>query len=134
MQVKKVIAIVLASMFLVGCQSQHSDKAAIEPPYIDTTLSQRTPIFIDSDMGIGDFYALGYVPTCDQLVLKGISVSYGNVSLEQAALNALSIAQLYNFSCPISLGDMHPLYKKSISFDANADGENGIGNIVLPPA
>lgn len=130
---KKLLAVLLAlgvaAGLLNGCSETHS--IGWVPPHITTSLEQRTPLLIDSDGNIADFYALGYVHTCDKLDLRAITVTHGVVGLEQAGVNLLSAADLYEFSCPVALGERRPLDQYAVLQDG-ADGENGLGEVVLP--
>lgn len=123
---KRLLALcVCAALLFSGCG------AAGKQAHISTALTQRTPILIDSDGNISDFYALAYVNTCNKLDLRAITCSYGAVSLEQAGINLLSSAELYGFSCPVALGARYPT-SSFVIYNSQTDGKNGLGDVILP--
>lgn len=127
-RISKLSAVVLCLALLTGCAGTGADTRS----YIPTNLTDRTPIIIDCDMGIVDFYALGYVGTCDKLDLRAVTTTYGATTLENATANALGAVSLYGYDCPVAVGSVCSL-SGSISIQKKEQGENGLGNTVLPP-
>lgn len=127
---KRFTALALCMLFILAAFCGCDDSNLGENP-VRTTLTENTPIIIDSDGNISDFYAMGIVNTSDKLQLKALTATYGAVSAEQAGKNLLGMAELYGFDCPISMGKTEPLVKL---FKATgvADGKYGLGGVVLP--
>lgn len=127
-RITKLSVIALCLALLVGCARADTDIR----PYIPTNLTDRTPIIIDCDIGIIDFYALGYVGTCDKLDLRAVTTTYGTATLENTTANALGAVSFYGYDCPVAVGSVCS-FSGTISIQKKEQGENGLGNTVLPP-
>ncbi|MBC3516067.1 nucleoside hydrolase [Neobittarella massiliensis] len=128
---KRFIAIALCLLLTLSTLCSCGDDSDMGKEPVRTTLTEETPILIDSDGNISDFYALGLIGTCDKLQLKGLTATYGAVTAKQAGKNLLGMANLYGFDCPVSMGRSEPLVKL-FSATGSADGKYGLGGVSLP--
>lgn len=98
----------------------------------------KLKMILDLDTGIDDALALAYALASPEVELIGVTTTYGNVTLKQGAENVLRLLQL--------LGAPHVPVFKGLAQAAAADhftvqpisaqihGENGLGEVALPPA
>ena len=100
---------------------------------IDTTLTERVPVVIDSDGGLDDLTALLLARQVDCLDVRGITASYGAVSLPQAGRTLLAAAGWMGEDWPVALGAKSAL-DGSLPAEVRTMGENGLYGAVLPPA
>lgn len=91
-------------------------------------LTPRKVIF-DTDPGVDDAMALYYALAHPGLDVVGITTTFGNVFVEQAAANALYLCTLAGRSIPVTLGASHPLFKKAESPPDFIHGADGLGNL-----
>lgn len=93
------------------------------------------PIYLDTDLGIDDAIALGYLLASPEARIVGIGTVHGNVDAEQAARNTLDFLGIAGrLDIPVAVGARQPL---QAPFDGGAPhihGDNGIGDVALPPA
>lgn len=89
-------------------------------------------ILLDTDPGIDDSLAIFLALASPEISLEGLSVVHGNCSLEQAAVNALSILELANAShIPVAVGCELPLVQPSL-LAPETHGNSGLGYAKLP--
>lgn len=120
-------AIALAALMVVGGGRLLPGKA------IGATLTERTPVVIDSDGGLDDLTALLLARQVDRLEVRGLIASYGAVSLPQAGRNLLAAAEWMGEDWPVALGAKSAL-DGSLPAGVRTLGENGLYGAVLPPA
>lgn len=95
-------------------------------------------IILDLDTGIDDAMALAFACASDQINLLGVTATYGNIHMEGAAQNTLDLLDLFGQShIPVCHGagqssdqDQPPPHSSA----SNKHGQNGLGNIILPPS
>ncbi|GAY72134.1 nucleoside hydrolase [Lentilactobacillus kosonis] len=93
-------------------------------------------MILDLDTGIDDAMAIAYAVASPEVDLIGIIGSYGNVYVEDGAINSLKILELLGVTdVPVYVGLSHS--SESDHFDrmpisAQIHGENGIGEVELP--
>lgn len=93
----------------------------------------RHPIYLDSDLGIDDAMALGYLLASPQAELVGIGSTFGNVASTQAARNILDFLAVAGRSgVPVAIGATNPLATRFDGGAPQVHGANGIGDVVLP--
>jgi purine nucleosidase len=89
-------------------------------------------IIIDTDPGIDDALAFLLALASPEIQLEALTTTQGNVTLEKATSNALSILEL---ACaghiPVARGSLLPLVEP-LRASAAVHGESGIGNSKLP--
>ncbi|MCR4632924.1 MAG: nucleoside hydrolase [Erysipelotrichaceae bacterium] len=95
----------------------------------------KTKMIIDCDTGVDDALAIAYILADPQIELLGITTTYGNIDLDSAAKNSLSILELfYREDVGVYKGAKHA-YGKSSYVRGNKSpmvhGDNGIGNVDL---
>ena len=92
-------------------------------------------IIFDTDPGIDDALAIAYAVKSPDLELIGITTIFGNVLTPLATDNALRILEIYKAAhVPVANGCELPLQQPLRPPSAFVHGEDGLGNINLPPA
>ena len=93
-------------------------------------------MILDLDTGIDDAMAIAYAVASPEVDLIGIVGSYGNLYVEDGAINSLKILELLGVTdVPVYVGLSHS--SEDDHFDrmpvsAQIHGENGIGEVELP--
>lgn len=91
-----------------------------------------TRIIIDTDPGIDDALAFLLALASPEIQLEALTTTQGNVTLEKATRNALSVLELARAShTPVASGSVLPLVQPLLA-SAYVHGESGIGNSQLP--
>src|SRR5512133_1675775 len=89
-------------------------------------------IIIDTDPGVDDALAFLLALASPEIQLEALTTTQGNVTLEKATYNALSILELAHAShVPVASGSVLPLVQP-LRASAFVHGESGIGNSKLP--
>lgn len=95
-------------------------------------------MILDLDTGIDDALAIAYALGRPEIDLIGITTAFGNVTIDKAVKNSLSILELLGRSdIPVFEGAAHPSEKTSFMTTDHLHrihGLNGIGNVVLDEA
>jgi purine nucleosidase len=91
-----------------------------------------TRIIIDTDPGVDDALAFLLALASPEIQLEALTTTQGNVTLEKATQNALSVLELGCASqIPVASGSVVPLVQP-LRASAYVHGESGIGNSNLP--
>jgi purine nucleosidase len=91
-----------------------------------------TRLIIDTDPGIDDALAFLLALASPEIKLEALTTTQGNVTVDKATRNALSVLELANAShIPVAQGSMLPLVQPLRASDA-VHGASGIGNSKLP--
>ncbi len=92
-----------------------------------------TPIKVifDTDPGVDDAMALYFALAHPGIDVVGITTTFGNVLVEQAAANALYLTAIANRQIPVTQGADKPLVKACKPPPEFIHGADGLGN--LPP-
>ena len=91
-------------------------------------------VLIDVDTGIDDALALSYAVHSPELEILGVTTTFGNITVEEATRNTLQILELLGASqIPVFPGASRPLFRELKEKAKLFHGENGLGNIQLPP-
>jgi purine nucleosidase len=91
-------------------------------------------IIIDTDPGVDDALAILLALASPEIQLEALTTTQGNVTLEKATRNALSVLALAGAShIPVASGSVLPLVQP-LRASAHVHGESGIGNSRLPDA
>ncbi len=93
------------------------------------TLSQKTKVIFDTDPGVDDAMALYFALAHPAIELIGITTTFGNVSVEQAATNALYLTEIAGCQVPVTLGVAAPWFKPAEAPPAHIHGADGLGNL-----
>ncbi len=88
-------------------------------------------IILDCDPGHDDALAIMLALSSPELEVLGITVSYGNVGLDNTLRNALKIRELCGSSVPVFAGVPLPLVSNRISAEF-VHGRSGLDGPVLP--
>jgi|SRR5688572_5804627 len=89
-------------------------------------------IIIDTDPGIDDALTFLFALASPEIKLEALTTTQGNVTLEKATRNALSVLELARASeIPVAAGSMFPLVQL-LRASAHVHGESGLGNSNLP--
>ncbi|HEX6035802.1 MAG TPA: nucleoside hydrolase [Anaerolineales bacterium] len=90
-----------------------------------------TRIIIDTDPGVDDALAFLLALASPEIRLEALTTTQGNVTLEKATHNALSVLELCHAShIPVARGSLLPLVQP-LRASADVHGESGIGNAKL---
>jgi inosine-uridine nucleoside N-ribohydrolase len=91
-----------------------------------------TRIIIDTDPGIDDSLTFLLALASPEIQLEALTTTQGNVTVEKATRNALSVLELGHAShIPVAKGSEFPLVQP-LRASAYVHGESGIGNSKLP--
>jgi len=89
-------------------------------------------IIIDTDPGVDDSFTFLLALASPEIKLEALTTTQGNVTVEKATRNALSILELTHAShIPVAKGSVLPLIQP-LRASAFVHGESGIGNSQLP--
>jgi purine nucleosidase len=89
-------------------------------------------IIIDTDPGVDDALTFLLALASPEIHLEALTTTQGNVTLDKATRNALSVLELGRAShVPVASGSMYPLVEP-LRASAFVHGESGIGNSKLP--
>jgi purine nucleosidase len=89
-------------------------------------------IIIDTDPGIDDALTFLFALASTEIKLEALTTTQGNVTLEKATRNALSVLELARANeIPVVAGSMFPLVQP-LRASADVHGESGLGNSNLP--
>src|SRR3990170_5013454 len=93
---------------------------------------RRTRVIIDQDGGIDDALALIFALRSPELEVVGVTAVSGNVSVEQAAVNAQRVVELLDRKdIWVAKGLANPLIRDSIRA-TDFHGKDGLGDSNLP--
>jgi purine nucleosidase len=91
-------------------------------------------IIIDTDPGVDDALTFLLALASPEVTLEALTTTQGNVTLEKATRNALSVLELAQaVHIPVAAGSLYPLVQP-LRASALVHGESGIGNSRLPAA
>ncbi len=93
-----------------------------------TQPSPRKVIF-DTDPGVDDAMALYFALAHPGIEVVGITTTFGNVTVEQAVLNALYLSEIAGRKIPVTRGVATPWRKPPESPPAHIHGADGLGNL-----
>ncbi|NOH04732.1 MAG: nucleoside hydrolase [Chloroflexi bacterium] len=92
-----------------------------------------TRIIIDTDPGVDDALTFLLALASPEIQLEALTTVQGNVTLEKATRNALSVLELANAShIPVAQGCSHPLVKSPHNSGEVIHGWSGMGQSNLP--
>jgi len=93
------------------------------------TRAHRSKVIYDTDPGVDDAMALYFAMAHPAIDLVGITTTFGNVSVAQAATNALYLTELAGRQTPVTLGVAVPWVKAPEAPPAHIHGADGLGNL-----
>ena len=86
-------------------------------------------VIYDTDPGVDDTMALYFALAHPRIDVLGITTTFGNVRVEQAALNALYLSAIAGANIPVTQGAATPLCKPAEAPPAHIHGADGLGNL-----
>lgn len=95
-------------------------------------MTSKTPVKVifDTDPGVDDAMALYYALAHPGIDVVGITTTFGNVSVAQAAANALYLCAIAGYSnIPVALGVATPMVRQSEAKFDFIHGADGLGNL-----
>jgi len=96
-------------------------------------MNERHKVILDTDAGVDDAMALYFALAHPAIDLLGISTTFGNVSVAQAARNALYLCTLAGRRLPVTEGVNTPTRKHPLPPDPEIHGADGLGNLPTRP-
>ena len=94
------------------------------------TLSNPVKVIFDTDPGVDDAMALYYALAHPAIDVIGITTTFGNVTVAQAAANALYLTAIAGQGCiPVTRGVATPLIRESQAKFDFIHGSDGLGNL-----
>jgi purine nucleosidase len=97
-------------------------------------VNERHKVILDTDAGVDDAMALYFALAHPAIELLGISTTFGNVTVAQAARNALYLCALAGRRLPVTEGVNTPTRKQPQPPDPEIHGADGLGNLPARPA
>jgi len=92
-------------------------------------------IIIDTDPGCDDAMAIAFALAHPQLDLIGLTTVFGNVAVNQASRNALTLLDAFGAAhLPVAAGAGKPLLQAPLPFPDFVHGNDGLGNTNFTPA
>jgi purine nucleosidase len=89
-------------------------------------------IILDCDTGIDDTFAIFYAAFTPGIELVALTSVWGNVPVEIAARNNLSLTELLGLEIPVAAGAAGPLTATEAAFAFHVHGDDGQGNVGIP--
>jgi inosine-uridine nucleoside N-ribohydrolase len=86
-------------------------------------------VIYDTDPGVDDAMALYYALAHSGVDVLGITTTFGNVTVEQAATNALYLTAIAGFEVPVTRGVAKPWVKPGEAPPDFIHGADGLGNL-----
>lgn len=90
-------------------------------------------IIFDTDPGIDDVMALLFAHYSPALDLIGITTVVGNASINTTTRNALTVCERFSIDVPVHRGAARPLFAPDEAVPTFVHGDDGLGNVNLPP-
>lgn len=88
----------------------------------------------DTDPGIDDAMALLFCLRSPELALEGVTTVFGNSSVDNCTRNALAVLEIGGRpDVPVARGSDRPLLRPYRGRGYAVHGENGLGNVEMPP-
>jgi len=87
-------------------------------------------VIFDTDPGVDDAMALYYALAHPEVDVVGITTTFGNVTVEQAAINALYLTAIAGVDVPVTQGVAKPWVKASEAPPDFIHGDDGLGNLL----
>jgi inosine-uridine nucleoside N-ribohydrolase len=92
-------------------------------------MSTQHKVIFDTDPGVDDAMALYFALAHPAIDVVGITTTFGNVTVEQAAINALYLTAIAGKTIPVTKGVATPWVKPGEAPPAFIHGADGLGNL-----
>jgi len=98
-------------------------------------MSARAPklVILDTDPGVDDALALLYLLASPALRLLAMTTVFGNADIDITTRNALYLRDRFCPLVPVHRGAAAPLARPRGPSPTHVHGENGLGDIIIPP-
>ena len=90
-------------------------------------------IILDTDPGIDDAMAIFAAIAHPEIELLGLTTTFGNVSVAQACMNALTLVEMSGADVPVCIGESWPMHSDPMPFPDFVHGMDGLGDQFLAP-
>ena len=98
-------------------------------PKTQAEAGKPSKVIYDTDPGVDDAMALYYALAHPAIDVVGITTTFGNVTVEQAAINALYLTAISGYNIPVTKGVETPWCKPGEAPPAHIHGADGLGNL-----
>jgi purine nucleosidase len=85
------------------------------------------PIILDVDTGVDDALAIAYAVRSPELELLGLTTTFGNITVEEAARNSLIVLEKLGSEAPVYEGAAQPLVRVKTEYPRHIHGADGLG-------
>lgn len=92
-------------------------------------MSTKHKVIFDTDPGVDDAMALYFALAHPAIDVVGITTTFGNVTVEQAAINALYLTAIAGKTIPVTKGVATPWVKPGEAPPDFIHGADGLGNL-----
>lgn len=92
-------------------------------------IGKVSKVIYDTDPGVDDAMALYYALAHPAIDVVGITTTFGNVTVAQAAVNALYLTAIAGKKIPVTQGVKTPWCKPGEAPPAHIHGADGLGNL-----
>ena len=92
-------------------------------------MTSPSKVIFDTDPGVDDAMALYFALAHPAIDVVGITTTFGNVTVEQAATNALYLTAIAGKTIPVTKGVATPWVKPGEAPPAFIHGADGLGNL-----
>ncbi|WP_210546515.1 nucleoside hydrolase [Rhodoferax sp. PAMC 29310] len=96
---------------------------------MNTNTSSPRKVIFDTDPGVDDAMALYFALAHPEIEVVGITTTFGNVSVDQAATNALYLTEIAKRAIPVTKGVKLPWCKPGEAPPDFIHGRDGLGNL-----
>lgn len=90
-------------------------------------------IILDTDPGIDDTMAIFFAFQSPDIEVLGLTTVFGNVPVDMAAQNALSLCEMAGVDIPVTKGVSMPWVGAESTYAHFVHGDNGFGNVPVAP-
>ena len=97
------------------------------------SVPQSHKMIIDTDPGVDDAMAIFTAIAHPEIELLGLTTTFGNVSVERATQNALTLLEISGLDVPVAMGVKIPEQREAAPYPDFIHGADGFGNVNLPP-
>lgn len=101
--------------------------------FASLSIDAAEKVIIDTDPGVDDAIAVIFAFHSPELEILGLTTIFGNVETDLATQNALRLVEMSGKDIPVAEGAVKPLYMKKLPPPDFVHGQDGFGNINLPP-
>lgn len=91
---------------------------------------KKIPVLIDTDPGIDDAFAIMLAASSEELDIKALTVTAGNVGLNKTLINALGLCEILNIDVPVHRGAEKPIIAE-LKDASEYHGNSGLGGYVF---